>query len=208
MEKERLNYFKNKLLREKEDVEKILRQMAGNETYNTGVEFSVELSELSVYDNHPSDIATELFDEERGRALKEHELSIIGKIEDSLKNIETGQYGTCKMCGKKITEERLEFIPYVEFCVDCQNSAYDSRPREKDNRAVEEDVLMQPFGYGFTDFNETESPVGFDAEDSYQAVQRYDWRKNADYDILEEDADVVEPIEKISNQQYRSQLPD
>lgn len=208
MEKERLDYFRNKLLKEKGNVINLLKQMKENETFNSKEEFSNELSELSIYDNHPSDVATELYDEERGRALKEHEISIISKIDDSLKNVETGVYGKCKMCGKEISEERLEFIPYAEFCVTCQEKTNSMKPSEKDNRSIEEDVLGNPFGYGFNDFDETNYQVGYDAEDSYQDVQRNEWRENVDYEYMDEDADCVEPIEKISNAQYKDQLPD
>jgi YteA family regulatory protein len=161
-----------------------------------------------MYDNHPSDTATELFDQERGRALKEHELTIMSKINDCLENIENGSYGNCKMCGREIPEERLEFIPYAEFCVTCQDKTNQMRPRDKNNRPIEESVTGEPFGYGFKDFDEQNYEVGYDAEDSYQDVQRNEWRENNDYDFLDEDQDYVEPIELISNEQYKNQLPD
>lgn len=208
MNSQKLEYYKKKLLAEKNDVIALLKQMEENEAFNSKVEFATELSELSMYDNHPSDIATETFDQERGLALKEHEINIIKKIEDSLANIEEGSYGTCKSCGKKIPEERLEFIPYAEFCVTCQDAANNMRPREKNNRPVEESVLGEPFGYGVKDFDEQNYEVGYDAEDAYQDVQRFDWRENTDYDFLDEDPLYVEPIEQISNQQYKNQLPD
>jgi YteA family regulatory protein len=208
MNMQKLNYYKQKLISEKNDVIALLKQMEENEVFNSKVELSSELSELSMYDNHPSDTASELFDQERGLALKEHEITIIKKIEDCLENIEEGSYGSCKSCGKDIPEERLEFIPYAEFCVTCQDKANNMRPREKNNRPIEEGALGRPFGYGFNDFDEVKNEVGFDAEDSYQAVQRFDWRSNVDNEFMDEDADFVEPIEKISNEQYKNQLPD
>lgn len=201
-----MNYFKDKLLKERKEVEGLIHQMKTNETFNTDIEFAAEISELSVYDNHPSDTASELYDEERGRALKEHEITIIEKIDAALNDISNGSYGKCRSCGKEISESRLEFIPYAEFCVECQTRDSSIKPREKNNRPVEEEVLSRPFGYGFTDFDE-EEPIEYDAEDSYQDVQRYDYRKNVDYEFLEDD-DFVEPIERISNDQYRNQLPD
>lgn len=208
MNKQKLNYYKEKLLTEKNDVIALLKQMEQNEAFNSKVELSSELSELSMYDNHPSDTASELFDQERGLALKEHEITIIKKIEDCLENIENGSYGSCKSCGKDIPEERLEFIPYAEFCVSCQDKTNNMRPLEMNNRPIEEEALGRPFGYGFNDFDEIKNEVGYDAEDSYQDVQRFDWRKNVDHDFMDEDADFVEPIEKISNEQYKNQLPD
>lgn len=208
MEKESLNYFRNKLLKEKEEVINFLKQMEGNETFNSKVEFSSELSELSLYDNHPSDVATELYDLEKGMALKEHEISIIKKLDDAIQNVENGVYGKCRSCGKEISMERLEFIPYAEYCVPCQEKINSIKPREINNRAIEEDVLGNPFGYGFNDFDETYNAVGYDAEDSYQDVQKNEWRENVDNEFMDDDQDFVEPIEKVSNDQYKSQLPD
>ncbi|WP_127836369.1 TraR/DksA C4-type zinc finger protein [Clostridium prolinivorans] len=208
MNNEKIMYFKEKLLNERKNVLKFLNQMEENEVFNSKTEISSEISELSAYDNHPSDMATELFDAEKGMALKEHEINILKKIDTCLKKIENGTYGKCSMCGLEIAESRLEFIPYAELCVNCQDKASKIKPREKNNRSVEEDVLGYPLGYGFNDFDETNYEVGYDAEDSYQSVQRYDWRKNVDYDFLDEDSDYVESIEKISNEQYKNQLPD
>jgi YteA family regulatory protein len=208
MNSQKLNYYKKKLIAEKNDVIALLKQMEENEAFNSKVEMATEISELSMYDNHPSDIATETFDQERGMALKEHEITIIKKIEDCLENIVQGSYGICKSCGRDIPEERLEFIPYAEFCVTCQDAANNMRPRDKNNRPIEESVLGEPFGYGVKDFDEQNYEVGYDVEDAYQDVQRYDWRENTDYDFLDEDPFYVEPIEQISNQQYKNQLPD
>lgn len=208
MDNKKMLYFKNKLQEERKDIVNLLKQMEQNEAFISKVEMADEISELSMYDNHPSDIASEVFDQERGMALKEHELTVVKKIDEGLRSIEEGTYGKCHMCGKDIPEERLEFIPYAHLCVKCQDEANDSRPREKNNRPLEEYVLGRPFGYGFNDFDEQNYEVGYDAEDSYQDVQRIDWRKNADYDFLDEDAEYVEPIEQISNDQYKNQLPD
>lgn len=208
MEKEKLEYFRSKLLKERKNVQDLLDQMVRNEVINSTVELSNELSELSMYDNHPSDVATETFEQEKGMALKEHETTILKRIDESMQNIENGSYGTCSMCGQKIGFERLEFIPYTEFCVECQSKVNSVKQREINNRPVEEEVIGPPFGYGFNDHDETAYDAGYDAEDSYQDVQRFDWRANNDYEFLDEDADYVEPIERISNQQYRNQLPD
>lgn len=74
MNNERLEHFRKKLESEKNRVYSLLKQMEENETINSNAELSTE---LSFYDNHPSDIATEIFDKERGIAFKGNELSII-----------------------------------------------------------------------------------------------------------------------------------
>lgn len=80
-------YFKEKLLNERKNVLKFLNQMEENEVFNSKTEISSEISELSAYDNHPSDMATELFDAEKGMALKEHEINILKKLIPVLKKL-------------------------------------------------------------------------------------------------------------------------
>lgn len=199
MEKEKIEYFKEKLINEQFRVNNLINQMKQNGVINSNSEMA---SEISFYDNHPSDSATELFDIEKGLALRANEMSIIKKIQEALKSIEDNTYGKCKSCGKDIIEERLEFIPYAENCVGCENSIGDRKPAEQNDRCVEEEVLGTPFRYTVN------GEVGIGAEDNYMAVDRFN---NLD-DIIEyyddDDFGYVEPIEKISNEQYKNQLPD
>lgn len=204
MDKERLEYFKRILKEERNNIYDFLKQMESNETINSNSAMS---RELSAYDNHPADTATELFDKERGLAFKENEITIIKKIDDALASIDEGTYGKCKMCGKDIVEERLEFIPYAQFCVNCQREVNDSRPVEKHNRPLEEYVIDYPFGYGFND-NSVDEEVGYDAEDAYQDVGKFERRENQLEFYTDTDENYVDPMERISNQQYRAQLPD
>ena len=46
---------------------------------------------------------------------------LLVKLTMHLKSIENNTYGKCKICGKDIIEERLEFIPYAENCVTVKN---------------------------------------------------------------------------------------
>lgn len=199
-----MEYFRKKLLKEKQSIHDLLAQMRDHKTIDSDMELS---SELSFYDNHPGDDAGFFVNIEEGRALKEHELGILNGINTALDHIEEGTYGVCHKCGKNISEERLEFIPYTEFCVSCQEERNSMRPREKNNRPVEEEVIKYPFGYGFNDFDYDDS-VMFDAEDSWQSVEAYN---SVTYDMEQEHEDeigYVEDIERVSNQQYKNQLPD
>ena len=199
MEKKKLQYYKKKLINERIRVRDLINQMKQNGVIDSNSEMATE---LSFYDNHPSDTATELFDKEKGIALKGNENSILNKIEGALKSIENNNYGKCKSCGKSINEERLEFTPYAENCIQCQKSIDNSMPAEQNNRSSSEDVLGSFFKYN-------DDNVGVDQEDIYQAVERF----NKLDDIVEfydddDNGGYVEPIEKISNDQYKNQLPD
>lgn len=202
MDKKNLDYYKCKLLAERDSARRFLMQLKNNDLTSGIFETSAE---LSFYDNHPADLASEMETMEKGRAFKEHEVTIIKKIDDALKSIEDGTYGICKSCGKKIPEERLEFLPYADHCVKCQNELSSRAIHNDTARPVEEDVLGYPFGYGYNDHSDE---IGFDAEDSYQSVSSFNRIPYTDEYHIDDEVDYVDPIERISNEQYRNQLPD
>lgn len=197
MDDKLLQNLKYKLELQKYEAYNLLKQMERNETIKSNSEMSAE---LSLYDNHPADSASSIYDKERGMALEKNEKIIIRKIEDALKNIETGTYGICEKCGKNIEEIRLESIPYTEYCIDCQRIMDNIKPAEKRNRPVEEKIIKHTLNLSRN--SETE----FDAEDSYQCVGKFNRRKNIVEEYEDEDEEYVEPIEKISNEQYKNQL--
>ena len=110
------NHFRHLLKQHKENREDILDDM---ENLRLGENDNNESSELSSYDNHPAEIASELFDIEHQMALKklhEHEIS---EIEKSLQKLEKGTYGICESCNRKIDSKRLELLPQAKLCIDC-----------------------------------------------------------------------------------------
>lgn len=68
----------------------------------------------------PTDRAT--YEEDRARLLKikDRELKLLHKIEDTLKRIDSGEYGICKECGSEIPFERLLARPVTDLCIECK----------------------------------------------------------------------------------------
>jgi DnaK suppressor protein len=60
-----------------------------------------------------SDIALELRNRDRERKL-------IKKIDETIANIEAGEYGYCESCGVEIGLKRLEARPTATLCIDCK----------------------------------------------------------------------------------------
>jgi DnaK suppressor protein len=60
-----------------------------------------------------TDIAIELRNRDRERKL-------IKKIDETLANIEAGDYGFCNKCGVEIGIKRLEARPTATLCIDCK----------------------------------------------------------------------------------------
>ena len=42
------------------------------------------------------------------------------RLEEALVRLETGSYGICEECGRKIDEARLRVAPYATCCLSCQ----------------------------------------------------------------------------------------
>jgi len=75
--------FKARLLEERKNVKDIIVLMKKNETIDSNI---TDTQELSLYDNHPADLASELYAKESGAALKENEINILNNV--SLKKIQ------------------------------------------------------------------------------------------------------------------------
>jgi RNA polymerase-binding transcription factor DksA len=53
-------------------------------------------------------------------ALEKAQEDILYAINEALDRVEAGTFGKCVDCGKEITRDRLEAIPYVDCCIDCE----------------------------------------------------------------------------------------
>ena len=71
-------------------------------------------------DNHLGETATATLDREIDYSLEENSEHVLKAIEGALQRIHDGTYGICRSCGRPISEERLEAIPYATECIDCR----------------------------------------------------------------------------------------
>ncbi|MFJ8063503.1 TraR/DksA C4-type zinc finger protein [Psychrobacillus sp. NPDC096426] len=95
-----------------------------------------ETTELSNYDNHPADNATDLADKHTRLALRKHYEEEIEDIKEALAAIDEGTYGVCSECGKEIPMERLEAVPTTTTCVE-----HAQQEVNEEIRPVEESLL-------------------------------------------------------------------
>jgi RNA polymerase-binding protein DksA len=110
------NRFRDLLVEERERVAAAIENL--HEDHKGSL--SEETGEDAVFDNHLGDTATETYDRELDYTLEENSEHVLAGIDDALKRIEDGTYGTCTNCGKQIPEERLEARPWATLCIDCQ----------------------------------------------------------------------------------------
>jgi DnaK suppressor protein len=88
-----------------------------------------EGSEASAFGMHQADAGSDAYDRDFALSLLSQEQDALYEIDQALKRIEMGTYGTCEMSGKSISHARLEAIPFARFTVECQSQL------EKQNKA-------------------------------------------------------------------------
>ncbi|MEE3809853.1 TraR/DksA C4-type zinc finger protein [Lysinibacillus fusiformis] len=94
-----------------------------------------QATELSNYDNHPADNASDLTDQLTEMAMDEHLGDNAEEIKKALQAMADGTYGKCVVCGEDIPLGRLEAMPQALTCVE------HAEQKEENLRPVEEDVL-------------------------------------------------------------------
>jgi len=77
-----------------------------------------ETGEETQGDQHLADAATATHDRELDYGLEDDADNVLRQIDAALERIEAGTYGTCRICGKPIGEERLEARPWTDLCID------------------------------------------------------------------------------------------
>ena len=78
------------------------------------------LSQDSVYSVHMADAGTDSYEREKGFHLMNRETDYINFLNLALQRIDSGEFGICAVCGKKIPEERMMEVPNATKCVSCK----------------------------------------------------------------------------------------
>lgn len=71
----------------------------------------------------PTDRATQEEEFSLELRTRDRERKLLKKIENTLKKLETGDFGYCDSCGIEIGIRRLEARPTADFCIDCKTLA-------------------------------------------------------------------------------------
>lgn len=210
MDSNKMNQLKEKLVEEARSINGTLNKMHENGE----AEMSEHTpNELSNYDNHPADLGSELYAVEMNMALKVHEQSKLNDINRALKKFENGSYGICEKCKQEIELERLEAMPSAKFCMSCEKETEASEINTPDMSYNE--VFDAPFGRKYLNKREDDEFEGLDQLNDVLKYGSADTPQDmGGYEDYEEfytneidNQGIVEEIDKISNQQYKDQLP-
>jgi RNA polymerase-binding protein DksA len=108
--------FRERLLEERARVQSAIQFL--HEEHPGSLEDETE--EPVGVDNHLADTATATLDREIDFTLGENSEQVLAEIDDALRRIENGTFGTCRTCGQPIAPERLEAMPWATQCIDCK----------------------------------------------------------------------------------------
>jgi DnaK suppressor protein len=79
---------------------------------------SEQVGELSSYDQHPADLASDTFEREKDLAILEGLETELAEVEAALRRLDDGTYGIDEVTGERIDPDRLEARPEARTNVD------------------------------------------------------------------------------------------
>jgi DnaK suppressor protein len=109
MRKERLTYFKKRLLEKQ-------RQLV-DEVGRTAL-YGKDQEDDSIKDL--GDQANTAYTREFFFELGNGDRRLLRDVVAALHKIDEGSFGSCERCGEGIAEKRLEALPFARYCIDCQ----------------------------------------------------------------------------------------
>jgi YteA family regulatory protein len=201
----------NKRSRHRLQLEQIKKELLEQTDFTEGLQEHNGLrdatQELSMVDNHPADLGSENYERAKDISLHDKNQLVLRKVEEALEKMEQGVYGACENCGRPIPDERLDAVPYAEFCIHCKRAM--EKTSDDFPRPVETDVLTPPFARSYMGDKDY---TGYDGEDAWQDVATYNKLSHVYYEETADESDetigAVEDTDRISNQEYEDQLPD
>lgn len=131
MTKKERDHLEQHLLRERERALKALQKF-DDRTRSEGPQGD---GDLTSYPLHLADEGTDTMEQEKAFLLATKEGSLLYAIDAALRTLyrEPEKYGVCNNCGSEISFERLDFVPWAKYCVECQ--------REQEEKVVPETSL-------------------------------------------------------------------
>lgn len=76
--------------------------------------------DLSGYSFHMADLGTDAMEREKAFLFASAEGRALYDLDEALRRLYNGQYGTCESCNQPIARERLEVVPHARLCIRCK----------------------------------------------------------------------------------------
>lgn len=81
--------------------------------------------DLSSYSYHMADQGTDAMERELDFMHQSKAGRFLYHIEEAIRRIDAGDYGTCAGCGKSIGITRLRAVPHARLCIACKSAEED-----------------------------------------------------------------------------------
>jgi RNA polymerase-binding transcription factor DksA len=114
--KKDLKELEKKLLEERAQIERELKELEEDLHHHTQSEISGE----DIYEDEYAESGSATFEREKDLSIELSLKDTMEQINRALERIKNDTYGICQRCQKPIEIERLRAIPYAELCIQCK----------------------------------------------------------------------------------------
>lgn len=115
MTKTKTRKFREQLEEQRERLQELLSDLAGDRPQGNWSGMLAQPGDLA-------DAATTRSTQDDVEALIAATRQRLQQVEDALDRIDDGTYGVCEVCGDRISDARLEALPFATVCVDDVNA--------------------------------------------------------------------------------------
>ncbi|MEJ2544767.1 MAG: TraR/DksA C4-type zinc finger protein [Calditrichaceae bacterium] len=119
MSKKDLAYFKELLIKKREEVQKNLDYL---KTVVLDATTKEATGDHSSYSYHMADQGTDAMEREKAFLFAARDEKYLKQIDEALDRIENETYGICRVTGKLIAKERLEAVPTTTISVEAKKA--------------------------------------------------------------------------------------
>jgi RNA polymerase-binding protein DksA len=117
LKKKDLDFFEKRLLEERNRLVKELQHL-DDTVLNKSLRDSS--GDLSAYSFHMADMGTDSMEREKAFLAASAEGRNLLQVDEALRRLYKGEFGTCEVCGEEIARKRLEAVPQATLCLSCK----------------------------------------------------------------------------------------
>ena len=125
MDNQQREHLEQRLLKERQRAVKAVRQLEDNSS-------DEEDGGLTNYPFHLADEGTNTIEQEQSFLLRSQEGRLLYDIDEALRTLykQPERYGKCSNCNGEVSFERLDIVPWTQYCKDCQEMEERKAPVE------------------------------------------------------------------------------